>query len=69
MDEASQAIGHLQAKVETLEDEVRALRAEVARLVAVLNSGKGSWRTLMAVGTIMTALGAAASHVYDWLSR
>jgi type IV secretory pathway VirJ component len=69
MDETSQAIGQLQAKVETLETEVRQLRDEVARLVAVLNAGKGGWRTLIMVGTAATALGAAVTTVIGWFVK
>lgn len=70
MDETSQAIGALQARVENLEDEVRGLRDDVKELLAILNAGKGSVRMLFVVGTVATTLGAGVATVVGWwLSR
>jgi hypothetical protein len=69
MDETSQAIGQLQAQVATLEREVKDLRDQVAKLVAILNAGKGGWRAMMFVGTVATGVGAAVATVVDWFVK
>lgn len=66
MDETSQAIGELQARVEVLETEVRGLREDVRELLAVVNAGKGSVRALFIVGTIATTLGAGVATIVGW---
>lgn len=67
MDETSQAIGQLQARVELLEGEVRGLRDDVQQLLAIMNAGKGSWRTMMTLGVVATSLGAGVATVVSWL--
>jgi hypothetical protein len=69
MDETSQAIGHMQAQIATLEREVKELRDQVAKLVAVLNAGKGGWRAIILVGTVATSLGAVATKVADYVLK
>lgn len=67
MDETSHAIGALQARVAGLEQEVRDLRDDVRQLLAVLNAGKASWRTLVTIGTVATTLGAGVATLVSWL--
>jgi hypothetical protein len=59
-------IGALEARVGVLEEEVKGLREDVRELLAILNAGKGSWRTLVTVGTIATGLGAGVATVVSW---
>jgi hypothetical protein len=61
-----QTIGELKGRVAILEDEVRGLREDVRELLAILNAGKGTWRTLVAIGAVATALGAGIATVISW---
>lgn len=52
-------IGRHDEAIETLKNEVSALRTDIAEIKSILASARGGWRTLLAVGGIAGAVGAA----------
>lgn len=66
-DEVLRDLGAHGAKIERLEDDVSAIRRDVASIKATLDQTKGSVRTLMAVGAFSGAIGAAFVKGIAWL--
>lgn len=66
MDETSQSIGALQARVEILESEVKGLRDDVRQLLEIVSTSKGSIRALAALFGVAATLGAGAATVISW---
>ena len=62
-------MGAQSADIVTLKDEVKALRADVSEIKQMISMGKGSLRTLIAVGSIVGAIGAALGAVVAELLR
>ncbi len=65
-DQAAEIAG-LKVQVAELKDDVAKLTASVELLLAKMNQAKGSWATLVVLGSITAALGAAAATVVGWL--
>lgn len=59
-------IGALEAKVAGLEVRVTELQKDVKQLLAILNAGRGTWRTIVAFGVVATSLGAGVATVVSW---
>lgn len=63
-------MGAQSADIVTLKEEVRALRKDVTEIKEMISMGKGSLRTLIAVGSIVgaiaAALGAVVAEVIRW---
>lgn len=55
------------ARVANLEKEVQELRADVKELLAIMNAGKGAWRTLAVVGGAVIAISGLAITVWKLL--
>jgi len=53
-------IGAHHEAIETLKDEVRAMRKELSQIKVILSETKGGLRVLLSVGSIGGAIGAAA---------
>ena len=51
-------VGQLQAKVNNLESEVHLLREDVKQILSELAHAKGSWKTLIAIAGLSSAVGA-----------
>lgn len=60
-------IGQHDEAIKTLKDEVKGMRADIAEIKTILASAKGSWKTLIAIGSIGGALGVAAMKVLSML--
>jgi hypothetical protein len=52
-------LGQHDAEIENLKQEVAALRKDVASILSILNQTKGSWKTLVAIAGVSSAIGAA----------
>jgi len=61
-----QEFGRLAAKVEQLEKDVAELRADVKSLIVMLEQARGGWKTLMLVGGMAGAVGAALGKFLGW---
>ena len=55
-------IGNLEARMQTVESELHAIRQDVREIRDALVGAKGGWRTLTALVALATALGAAAGR-------
>ena len=60
-------IGRLEAKVEHLENTVRAMDEKLDLLTAYMSEARGSWRTLLAIGGLASACGAAVTWMIGYL--
>lgn len=60
-------IGRHDEAIDTLKDEVAALRKDIAEIKEILASAKGSWKTLVAVGGVAGAIGAALFKLVTFL--
>jgi hypothetical protein len=52
-------IGRHEEAIDTLKDEVTALRKDIAEIKSILATAKGGWKTLMVLGSIAGTVGAA----------
>ena len=59
MTEVLRDIGAHEEAIETLKDEVRAMRRELSEIKVLLSEAKGGVRMLVTVGSIGGAVGAA----------
>ena len=55
-------IGNLEARMQTVESELHAIRQDVREIRDALVGAKGGWRTLTALVALATTLGAAAGR-------
>jgi hypothetical protein len=60
-------IGRLEAKVEHLEATVSAMDAKLDTLTGYMSEARGSWRTLLAIGGLASACGAAVAWLIGFL--
>lgn len=60
-------LGSLTARMSAVERDVTALDAKVDEILAILNQGKGGWKTVVALGSISAAVGALAAKVAPFL--
>ena len=56
-------LGNLQARIETVESEIRALRGDTREIRDALLSLKNGWRTLLVIVSLATSLGASFDHL------
>jgi hypothetical protein len=63
MENVQREIGVHEKAIETLEREVREMRASLVRIEATLNETKGGIRILLGVATVAGALGALSVKV------
>ena len=59
--EAEQAA--MRRDLESLTADVKELNRKIDHLVAVIDRAKGGWKTLVAVGTVVAAITAAAAKL------
>lgn len=64
--ELSHEIGRHDAKIESLEREVHALRDDVAEIKRMLSEARGGWRMLLLVGGCSAAVGAGMTKLLSW---
>lgn len=61
------AFGRMQAELEQTRSEMSELKDAVRNLTRLIDEGRGSWKTLVVVGSIMLALGTASSKILTFL--
>lgn len=59
-------MGALMARVGIMEGQLRDINRTLTEIQATLNSAKGSWRTLVAVGGLLSAVSALAAGLLHW---
>ena len=60
-------IGRLEAKVEHLENTVKAMDEKLDILTGYMSEARGSWRTLLAIGGLASSCGAAVAWLIGHL--
>jgi chromosome condensin MukBEF ATPase and DNA-binding subunit MukB len=60
MNTIDREVGHLEARMDSVETEIRALRHDVRDIRDAIVSVKGGWRMLVLTVSIATAFGAFA---------
>ena len=58
----------MQRDIEDLKNDVAQIREDLQHVVSVLDSAKGSWKALVGVGTIASALTAVGVQLMHWLA-
>ena len=61
-------VGALEARMETVEQEVQAMRKDVREIRDALVTARGGWRTLVVVIGLSTTLGAAIAKILPFLT-
>jgi prefoldin subunit 5 len=61
-------VGNLQARMEMVEQELHAIRADVREIRDVLVTARGGWRTLAILVSLSVSAGAILGRVADFLS-
>lgn len=62
-------IGQLQGKMEAHGEAIDELRADVKKLLRVMNEARGGWRTLLLVTGLAGAVGAVTSKALPALTK
>jgi prefoldin subunit 5 len=62
MTSVERELGNLQARIETVESEIHALRDDMRELRDALLAFRNSWRTLIVIASFATSLGASLEH-------
>lgn len=60
-------IAKLEARFDTQDVEIKALRDDVRQILNHVAAAKGSWRTLAIVGSIVLGIGTLVGVLVDWL--
>lgn len=61
-------VGALEARMETVEQEVHAMRCDVREIRDALVTARGGWRTLTLVIGLSVSIGAAAAKLLPFLT-
>lgn len=61
-------VGALEARMETVEQEVHAMRKDVREIRDALVTARGGWRTLVVVIGLSTTLGATIAKLLPFLA-
>ena len=60
-------IGALTARMAAMERTIEAMSEKVDRVHDAMLKAEGGWKTMLVLGSIAAALGAAAAKVIDWI--
>lgn len=64
MTDVQREIGRLEARADSTDERLIRIEAKVDQLVEFMTSARSSWRTLIAVGSVGGAIGAAATKAF-----
>lgn len=67
LDEKSKMLGEHEARLDGLEKSVEEVRDDVKKVLAHLERAKGSWKTLVAIGGITTAVIEGIHQLVEFL--
>lgn len=66
--EISHNVVRHEVELEYIQKELRELRQEVKQISSILNEAKGSWKALIGVGSLASALTVAGAKMLGWLA-
>lgn len=69
LDEKSVMLGQHEARLDGLEKTTAEIRDDVKKLLAFMESGKGSWKTLVVIGTAASALIEGVHQLWGWFHK
>jgi len=69
IDEKSVMLGQHEARLDSVEATLNEIRGDVKRLVEYMDRAKGSWKTLVAIGGITTAVVEGVHQLVGWLHK
>lgn len=58
-------VAALKAEMAHVKSELGALREDVQQLLAIMNAGKGAWRTMAVLGGAVIAIGGLAITIWQ----
>lgn len=61
-------LGRLDAEVKALQADMTEVKRDVKSILATLSQAQGSWKTLLAIGGLAGAIGAALMKLAMWLN-
>lgn len=61
MSDVQRDIGALEARMDAVENGLQEVRADVRKVLEYVSASKGSWRVLVALGSIVTAVSGLVS--------
>lgn len=61
-------IGRHDAQIETLQEDMRALKNDVHEIKLILSEARGGWKTLVMVGGISATVGAFVAKLASWIN-
>lgn len=67
LDEKSQMLGEHEARLDNLDKSVEEIRGDVKRVLAHLERAKGSWKVIVAIGGLTTAVIEGIHQLVDFL--
>lgn len=65
MTSTERELGNLEARMQTVESELHAIRNDVRDIRDALVTAKGGWRTLLLLISLATTAGAMAGHYFS----
>jgi hypothetical protein len=66
MDIVSREVGKHDAQIESLQEDMRSLKSDVAEIKEILNQTKGGWKALAILGGISATIGGVVAKVVGW---
>lgn len=60
-------IAKLEVRFDSQDEEIKALRVDVRAILEHVAAAKGSWRTLLTLGGIVTGVTAVLAAVAEWV--
>ena len=65
-DNTQRIIGEHTADIETLKTDMGEIKADVKSILAIINQGKGSWKTLIGVASASSTVGAIIASLWPF---
>lgn len=63
------SLGQHEARLDSIEKNMGEMREDVKQILDYISRARGSWKTLVAIGTAATALSEGVHFFIDWMHR
>lgn len=64
--ELSRDIGRHDAQIESLQEDMKSVKSDLAEIKQILSEAKGGWKAMLVLGGVAGAAGAAISKLVAW---